>query len=238
MSDNKFKIKVPEEEHAPNAEIWNMVCESEMFGDSLGDLLKQVSYGSSSRKYTSIDAYVQIKKLTELFGPFGKGWGISEIYLIENFPMTKHTKRGDIIGIQAFFTFVFWYRDTDDGEINSSYLLNDIFIDSSGDSGKKLMTDCITKAASYLGFNYDVFCGRFNDVKTIQSPATKEEKEALMEVMKGLKAERKVAVVRFHEEHNWNRDEVLADTKKFIELKEKVAEIKKKKEEETPAEEA
>ncbi|MHA1662229.1 MAG: hypothetical protein ACTSXE_02575 [Candidatus Thorarchaeota archaeon] len=233
MSDKKFTIE-EDESHPARSEIWNKVCESEMFGDDLGDMLKQVSHGGAgSRKYTSIDAYVQVKKLTEIFGPIGKGWGISEIDRIFDTPMTKHTRRGDIEGVQVFFRFKFWYILNGSHE---TYLLNDIFVDASGDSGKKLVTDCITKAASYLGFNYDVFCGRFNDVKTIQSPATKDEKDALIASMKGMKEARRKAVVEFHEKHEWNRDEVIADTKKFMEIKAKVAQMKEEKD--TPAEEA
>jgi hypothetical protein len=47
-----------------------------------------------------------------------------------------------------------------------------------GDAGKKALTDGITKALSYLGFNSDVFMGKFDDNKYVQERAAEEKKAA------------------------------------------------------------
>ena len=47
--------------------IWNALAQSDP------QYLKPVSFGS--RSFTAIDPQYQVKKMTEQFGPVGKGWG-------------------------------------------------------------------------------------------------------------------------------------------------------------------
>jgi hypothetical protein len=110
--------------------------------------------------FTAIGAQYQLKKATELFGPFGKGWGVVD----EQF---HHYERDGLFVYSA----TLWYKL--DGEpyefpINSSiaYSKNGRIDD---DFAKKVTTDALTKGLSKLGFNADVFMGKFDDNKYVSS---------------------------------------------------------------------
>lgn len=205
---------------ATHGELWNSVCTCECFGDDLQDFLKAVEYGD--RNYTSIDAYVQIRKATELFGPMGRGWGVRNITL-QSFPVTKSTKRGTVEGIQIVAQGNFWYVYK--GDCGDFEIMEDIFLDASGDSMKKVLTGMITKSLSYLGWNYDVFRGRFNDVKTFEPTATEEDKALLAELLGKIKPDAAAKIRMYHEERGHLRSEVAADIKK-IEAALKAKEVK------------
>lgn len=194
-----------------HGDIWNQVCNCESFGQDLNGFLKSVDYGE--RSYTSIDAYVQIRKATEIFGPMGKGFGLRRLKLIHVLPMVKQTRRGEIPGNLAMFQAEFWWMEG--GEFYFFEVMEDIFLDTSGDSLKKVVTGMITKSLSYLGWNYDVFRGRFNDVKTFDSPASDEEKAALSELLKRIKPEAALKISSYHNTRGYLRPDVLADIKKI-----------------------
>lgn len=216
MAGKKINVEDLMVNNEVHGAIWNRVCTCESFGDDLSGFLKAVEYGD--RKYTSIDAYVQIKKATEVFGPMGCGWGVKDLQLIGIHPVSKATRRGTIEGLQAMFKGTFWYHHSveglrfTNGEIE---VMEDIFLDASGDSCKKVLTGMITKALSYLGWNYDVFRGRFNDVKTFESAASDEEKALLTSLMKKVKPAAAEQIKVYHDTRGWLRSDVLADIKKI-----------------------
>ncbi len=121
---------------------------------------KQVSYG---RKFTAIDAYSQIEEATKQFGPAGIGWGWDAKF---NFIEDNNVVYCDL---------TLWYIfNGKRGEIPASGgcgLKGKPAEDS--EAKKKAQTDAITKALSYLGFNADVFRGRFDDSKYV-SQVTKQ----------------------------------------------------------------
>jgi len=114
---------------------------------------KEVKFG---RKFTAIDAYSQIQMATAQFGPVGIGWGwdVHYDYTIE-----------DVI----FSDLTLWYvHDGATGKVHASggcALKGKPSEDS--EAKKKALTDSITKALSYLGFNADVFRGKFDDSKYV-----------------------------------------------------------------------
>jgi hypothetical protein len=126
-----------------NMVIWNAVCETDK------KFTKPVSYGK--RKYTAIDAQSQIMAATKLFGPMGIGWGFKDeqIFVIL-----------DIIVYQA----VFWYIH--EGRAGEFPMSSSVRADKD-DAVKKVCTDAITKSLARLGFNADVFLGRFDDNKYV-----------------------------------------------------------------------
>lgn len=206
--------QVPEEH---NGRIWNKVCQSEAFGEDMKKFLKAVTYGE--RSYTAIDAYQQIHKATELFGPFGDGWGVKDIQLLAEIPTKKKIRSGFIDGIQALFKVTMFYKEN--GECHEVVLINDIFIDASGDCCKKVVTDCITKFLSYLGFNFDIFRGRFNDNKNFDTPISSKEKEEFKSLVFNVLGASEVSrVVGYHEKRGWSRVEVEADMQKLLRKKE------------------
>jgi len=136
--------------------------------------------------FTAIGAQYQLKKATEMFGPFGKGWGVNG----ESF---HHYERDGLF----LYSAMLWYKlEGEDTEyrfpINSSITYNrNGRIDD--DFAKKVATDALTKGLSKLGFNADVFMGKFDDNKYVSSlaPSTNGilsdgQKKAIQEQIKSL----------------------------------------------------
>lgn len=130
---------------------------------------KQVSIGS--RKFTAIDAYYQIQNATELFGPLGIGWWFD-----------YETEVHD--GLFVVFLALYYHEPADPADggagvleapelrpvraIGSAPLRTGKQDSLDKDAPKKALTDALTKALSYLGFNADVFLGLFDDNKYVQ----------------------------------------------------------------------
>ena len=121
--------------------------------------------------FTAIGAQYQVKKATEMFGPIGIGWGVkNEVFT----PMANG---------MALYQSEFWYKSQDgDGSfpINSS-----IAMQKGGriddDFAKKVTTDALTKGLSKLGFNSDIFEGKFDDNKYVKEMDTKFNTEYIKE---------------------------------------------------------
>lgn len=129
---------------------------------------KPIKFG---RSITTIDPYHQIKNATEQFGPAGQGWGW-EVMRVDIF----ETKEVSVL-VRV------WIKDQG-------------FIEHFGQSGlytdnaqkkkdpdhmKKATTDGLTKCLSCMGFNADVFLGKFDDNKYVQkvtADIAKEEAQA------------------------------------------------------------
>jgi hypothetical protein len=131
-----------------NLKLWNAVQETNP-ADT-----KPVSFG---RKFTAIDAYSQIKKATEQFGEYGNKWGIKEI---------QHTFVPNSTMVLAVGNF---YTPEGSSIVSSSIFYISEKGKADDDFAKKLETDMITKALSRLGFNADVFMGKFDDNKYVAS---------------------------------------------------------------------
>ena len=142
-------------ENKGNMELWNSVCETDpaitkLFGDK--------------HKMTSICAQSQIKTATELWGPMGQAWGVKD-------------EKYEILGAYCIYTAALFYP-------TGSLLIHaDIeIIFSSGekqkgryndDFTKKIATDALTKGLSRLGFNSDIFEGKFDDNKYVAEQRAK-----------------------------------------------------------------
>lgn len=108
---------------------------------------------------TAISPQYQIMLATEQFGSYGEGFGFKSIELdyslIERFNL-------------VVFKGVFFHPKGEFEIINSSKMYMDRaqkMVDA--DFAKKIETDALTKALSKLGFNADVFMGRFDDTKYV-----------------------------------------------------------------------
>lgn len=123
--------------------------------------------------FTSISAHYQVMRATEVFGPVGIGWGYDCGEPIFTGPFI-------IVPVKV------WYRDRANtfGPIYGSAEIAGARPDS--DAPKKAMTDALTKALSHLGFNADVFLGKFDDNKYVaavtaefaEKPETVTEEQA------------------------------------------------------------
>jgi hypothetical protein len=132
------KAKEPED---TRMSLWDLVCTTDKAS------VKPVEYGK--RKFTAIDAYSQIRKATEVFGPLGIGWWY-EFDIMED--------GGNVLAdLRLFYVW-------DDCESKPIRVIGGTQKRDS-DDGKKAVTDALTKALSYLGFNADVFLGAFDDNK-------------------------------------------------------------------------
>jgi len=129
-----------------NMELWNQVCETNPA------ITKRVNQRGG---FTAIDAQSQIKRATELWGPFGNKWGLRSL----GFNYIYEQPAGKIVGISLVGEFYY-----PDGQFP---IASDMPYRPNDECFKKLQTDCITKALSRLGFNSDVFEGKFDDSRYV-----------------------------------------------------------------------
>lgn len=149
--------------------IWDAVSKTDV------SHTKEVNFG---RKFTAIDAHSQIMEATRLFGPIGEGWGYENEY------GEIHLQDGRIL---AWCDVTFWWTaEGAEWEGNSGKLHTNDFGPVRGaammvsfekgkttlklpdtDAYKKASTDGLTKLISHLGFNADVFLGKFDDNKYV-----------------------------------------------------------------------
>ena len=116
---------------------------------------KQANVGGN--KITSIAPQYQIMNVTEQFGSYGKTWGFKNIEL--DYTLVPEF---NLIVLKA----IFFYPDGEFPTINSIKMFMDnakLKIDDN--FAKKLETDTLTKAISKLGFNADIFMGKFEDTR-------------------------------------------------------------------------
>ncbi len=153
-----------------NLKLWDSVCKTKVSST------KKTKIGQLP--ITAICPQSQRKAATEVFGPYGIGWTIKN----ENFSFKDI---GDTCLCHYSAIFCFSY-DGEKGEfpINSNIKVSYITKNGSGylkiddDYAKKAQTDALTKGLSMLGFNSDVFEGKFDDSKYVQALQKEEEKQA------------------------------------------------------------
>ena len=116
-----------------NLELWNKVWKT-----TSDTKTKEVSYWA--RKFTAIDAYSQIKTATNEFGKYWEKWGFKKLEY-------------QVVEWRLYFEGLFFYPSWEFPIMNDCKVWDD--------ASKKVFTDSLTKALSYLGFNADVFMGQF-----------------------------------------------------------------------------
>ena len=123
---------------------------------------------------TSIAPQYQVMMVTEKFGTYGLTWGFKNIdldySLVEKYDMVT-------------FKGVFFFPGGQFEIINSCKLFMDRDKKMLDDNfAKKIETDTLTKAISKLGFNADIFLGKFDDVRYMnelnEEFKTDEQKES------------------------------------------------------------
>lgn len=107
--------------------------------------------------FTSISANYQILAATEQFGPIGIGWGYA-------------TGTPIICDTLVMVPVTLWHGDR--SNTFGPMIGCDEWKDGKGridsDAPKKAVTDALTKLLSQLGFNADVFLGKFDDNKYVE----------------------------------------------------------------------
>lgn len=131
-----------------NMKLWNAVSKTNP---------KHTKDVNQRGGFTAIDAQYQIMAATEQFGPLGVGWGYTTGEMVFQdtllyMPVTLwHGSRdntfGPMVGCEEW--------KSAKGRVDS-------------DASKKATTDGLTKLLSQLGFNADVFLGKFDDQKYVE----------------------------------------------------------------------
>lgn len=178
MSEEKDELP-----KANNLELWEKVESTNP------KYTKNANVGGN--KITSISPQYQIKNVTEQFGSYGDKWGFKEIeldYSLVSVPFRREKTEGvypnkKVVGLEdAFmglvvFKAIFFYPDGEFPVINSiSLFTNNDMTKLDDNFAKKLETDTLTKAMSKLGFNADIFMGKFDDQRYVAEMKEKFKK--------------------------------------------------------------
>ena len=127
-----------------NMKLWNAVCETDP---------KHTKKVNQRGGFTAIDAMYQIESATRQFGAIGVGWGF-------DFELS-YPPNDTVVAVVTL-----WHGSRDQTVMQCGQKsLGTSRVDE--DATKKAVTDGLTKCLSYLGFNADVFLGRFDDNKYV-----------------------------------------------------------------------
>lgn len=139
-----------------NLELWNAVCTTDP------NHTKQVDQRGG---FTAIDAHYQVMMATKQFGPVGIGWGYVN---------------GQPIFEQGFVLVpVTLWHGTRENTFGPVFGCAEMFGKrADADAPKKAGTDGLTKLLSQLGFNADVFLGKFDDSKYVEDLKRDKDKAA------------------------------------------------------------
>ena len=156
-----------------NLELWNTVNVTDI------DTVKNFK-GKGGFKGTAVCAQSQRKKATEMFGVYGIGWGIKN----ESYDLIELDKNDCHYTKLAYRAILYFEWDSVIGNIPISSEIDTFSYIKSYDTWvlgndlyKKVRTDAMTKGLSELGFNSDVFEGKFDDNKYIQELKQKQGKQ-------------------------------------------------------------
>lgn len=127
-------------------EIWNQVCVTPQ---------KYLSEVPAGKGLTSISATYQLRRATELFGPYGEGWGIDNLTweVVDGLPVVR---KGEVITNKTVILGgLFWY--VRDGERHQFPVVADRPFKPGEFVMKSLLTELQSKGLSKLGFSADVY---------------------------------------------------------------------------------
>ena len=116
---------------------------------------------SGGRAISSIDPQHQTEKVTREWGLYGKGWGIKDGVIT-----TRMIGTTEIMSLSG----VFWFPD---GEFSYAVSDKSFYVTQGGkdfidtDIEKKLYTQLKSKCLSLLGFNSDIYLGKFEDANYV-----------------------------------------------------------------------
>jgi hypothetical protein len=136
----------------------------------------------SGHEITAIAPQYQIMQVTEEFGVYGQKWGFKNIALDYSL-----AEKFNIV----VFKGTFFFPQGEFEIINSCKMYMDRNCTMVDDNfAKKIETDALTKAISKLGFNADIFMGKFDDVRYVEEMKKEFAKVAISDdrFAKALKA--------------------------------------------------
>jgi len=130
-----------------NLELWNKVEKTNPKYTKKANV--------KGNRITSIAPQYQIMNATEHFGIYGVKWGFKEIEI-------DHTLV-NVCGL-IYWKAIFFFPGGEFPATNSISIWRDAAMTKPDDNfAKKIETDSLTKCLSKLGFNADIFLGKFED---------------------------------------------------------------------------
>ena len=135
-----------------NLELWNKVEKTNP------KYTKEANV--KGNKITSIAPQFQILNATEQFGVYGVTWGFKNIKL--DYTLVP------VCGL-VYWSADFFFPKGEFPATNSISIWRDGAMTKADDQfAKKVETDALTKCLSKLGFNADIFLGKFDDVRYLE----------------------------------------------------------------------
>lgn len=149
-----------------NLELWNKL------GKTDPEHTKKFSRAGGF-KGTAIKPIYTTQKMTEVFGPAGKGWGMGE--------PSFQTVPGNDGQVAVYCTLALWWADAE-GSVNTVYGVGGDMVVVKQSSGlrtddeafKKAFTDALSNAMKHIGMSADVHLGLFDDSKYVQQRQNEE----------------------------------------------------------------
>lgn len=151
-------------------EIWNQVCVTPQ---------KYLSDVPAGKGLTSISATFQLRRATEIFGPYGSGWGIDDLTweVIDGLPVMR---KGEVVTSKTVILGgIFWY--VRDGERRQFPIIADRPFKPGEFVMKSLLTELQSKGLSKLGFSADVYSKSRDDHDFAQFARVADAAEARKE---------------------------------------------------------
>lgn len=179
-----------------NLELWNKVEKTNP------KYTKKAKVGGMN--ITAIAPQYQIMMVTEQFGTYGKTWGFKNIELdyslIEKYDMVVF--KGTFFFPEGQFEIINSYKLFIN---NAKTMLDDNF-------AKKIETDTLTKAISKLGFNADIFLGKFDDVRYVEEANVHFEK---VEAKKADDRKESLTDTQFEKAKGFTKEQIKTTLSKF-----------------------
>ena len=153
-----------------NMELWNKVekTQKELIGKIITD---------DGTKLNTVSSINRIKKATEIFGMYGKNWGLKEI---------KHTQLQCHSGLLLGLLDAMFFVSNENYKTNFQITNSTAITIKTGDKfnvnptyRKAIETDTINKALSKLGFNADIY----SDRDLVKTQEEVDDKYASMELV-------------------------------------------------------
>jgi len=195
-----------------NMSLWNSVCKTDP------KHTKKAKIGKMP--ITAVCPQSQREMATKVFGSYGMGWGI--VPGSEQFTFYDYPDQTQMVHYTAVFFYIHPERE-DHNPVKNEFPIgttHKVAYVTNGGQGylkvddewhKKCQTDALTKGLSFLGFNADVFLGKYDDNRYVQQVANEftqaeqheqQQKAAEADELKNRAAE----LGKFLKEDGWVED--------------------------------
>jgi len=149
-----------------NLKLWDKVCATDP------KMTKPFNNGTFSG--TTIDPQYQFREATKVFGPFGRGWWVeNERYEIVD--VSDKTK------VMFFYGVLSYEWEGKSGSVAITSGVKFAYVSNAGreivdvEASKKVLTNAIGKGLSRLGFNADIYMGKFDDSVYVNAMSLMEQ---------------------------------------------------------------